>query len=100
MTMPAPEPSINEFHQLAVRLTVVEVAVAALIGAAPETNRATVALALATLETLSLDGRSGLPAPQGIAECLRTVVGLLATQGLGSDWRRYAFPSQLPNQTD
>ena len=89
MASPLLQPNDDLFCQLALRLTVMEVAVAALIRAAPEAERASALFALATLETLSLDDRSGLPAPPGIAEYLRNTVGRLGAQAMGSDWRRY-----------
>jgi hypothetical protein len=100
MPMPPTGRDGDLLHQFAVRLTVVEVAVAALIRAAPAPERAAALFALATLETMQLDDRSGLTAPPGIGEYLRKAIGSLGTQAIGSDWREYASSPHSSGERD
>lgn len=96
MPLPPPESKDDVLHQMAARLTVVEIAVAALIRASANTARHEALSTLQTMEQASLEEDSRSPSPVGIAEYLRKAIDRLGFQALGPDWRNYTSPTRPP----
>jgi hypothetical protein len=95
MPLPPPESKDDVLHQIAARLTVIEIAAAALIRASANEGCVEALLALQTMEQVSLEEDTGPPSPIGIAEYLRKAIDRLGFQAMGPDWRDYTLPSQL-----
>ena len=95
MPLPPPESKDDVLHQIAARLTVIEIAAAALIRASANAGCVEALLVLQTMEQVSLEEDTGPPSPLGIAEYLRKAIDRLGFQAMGPDWRDYTLPSQL-----
>jgi hypothetical protein len=94
MSLPPPESTNDVLHQIAARLTVLEIAVAGLIRASTNEEGAEALCALQMMEQVSLEGDTGPPSPLGIAEYLRKAIDRLGFQAVGPDWRDYTVPPE------
>ena len=94
MSLPPPESTSDVLNQIAARLTVLEIAVAAVIRASTNEEGREALCALQMMEQVSLEGDTGPPSPLGIAEYLRKAIDRLGFQAVGPDWRDYTISSE------